>query len=270
MTYTALHVWRVPARALPSALWQLATGPGRLRREPTVRFVKLLGTGKGSDFGAGKADLTRWAAITVTDDPPPRFPQWSRIATAACRIDLRPLASRGSWAGAEPFPVPAADSPADPDDPAGPSGARPEAGPSRAQPETGPSRTQPVRERWTGETLAITRARLRPGRALTFWRAIGEVAAPLASTPGLLASFGIGEAPVGWQGTVSLWRTQADLVAFAYRQPEHRRAIERSPIVGWYAEELFARFAVLDVTGDARVLGRFSRGVGQPDLDGQG
>src|SRR6185312_7202856 len=96
---------------------------------------------------------------------------------------------------------------------------------------------------------------LRPGRAVEFWRAIGPAAAPLAAAPGLLAAFGIGEAPLGWQGTVTLWRGSADLVAFAYRQPEHRRVIERTPVAGWYAEELFARFAVLGTTGDTRVLG---------------
>ena len=54
-------------------------------------------------------------------------------------------------------------------------------------------------------------ARDRPGR--------GRAA---AGAPGLLAAFGIGEAPIGWQGTVSLWRSAGDLVEFAYRHPDHR------------------------------------------------
>jgi hypothetical protein len=81
------------------------------------------------------------------------------------------------------------------------------------------------------------------------------VAREIAAAPGLLARFGIGEAPIGWQGTVSVWRTSADLTAFAYRQPEHRAVIERTPADRWYAEDLFARFAVLDVSGDRDVLG---------------
>jgi hypothetical protein len=103
--------------------------------------------------------------------------------------------------------------------------------------------------------LALTRARLRPTRAATFWRAIGPVAATLAEAPGLLAAFGIGEAPLGWQGTVSVWRQPADLSRFAYRQPQHRQAIEQTTTTGWYAEEMFARFAVLDVVGDTGVIG---------------
>jgi hypothetical protein len=230
---TTLHVWRVPARALPRALWRMASDPRRLRREPGTRFVKLLGTGRGADFGAGAADLTRWAAVTVTDGAPPRFEGWARIAGASCRITLRPLITRGTWAGVEPFEA-----------------------------------TDP---RWDGPVLALTRARLRPSRALTFWRAIGPVAAPLAEAPGLVAAFGIGEAPLGWQGTVSLWRGAADLAGFAYRHPGHRRAIERTPIVGWYAEELFTRFAVLDVTGDPAVIGATIDGTDSAGLPmGQG
>jgi hypothetical protein len=234
VTSTALHVWRIPAGALPRALWRMAGGARRLRGVAGTRFVKLLGTGRDGVFGPTSADLTRWAAVTVTDGPPPAFPEWAAIATATCRVDLRPLAVRGSWSGASPFSVP---------EPASTAGRT-----ATAEP-TGPD----------GPVLALTRARLRPARAVTFWRAIGPVAAPLRDAPGLLAAFGVGEAPLGWQGTVSLWRHSADLRAFAYRQPEHRRAIDATGRVGWYAEELFARFAVLGTSGDTAVLGAAGR-----------
>jgi hypothetical protein len=81
------------------------------------------------------------------------------------------------------------------------------------------------------------------------------VAAAVHRAPGLLARFGVGEAPIGWQGTVSVWRGTADLTAFAYRQPEHRAVIARTPTDRWYAEDLFARFAVLGISGDKDVLG---------------
>ncbi|HKT01463.1 MAG TPA: monooxygenase [Rugosimonospora sp.] len=218
----SLHVWRVPAAAVPRALWRMARDPGRVRRSGT-RFVKLLGTGTG--FGPSRPDLTRWAALTVQDGRPPDFPGWARIAAASCRLDLRPLASRGSWRGRQPFEVQdAAEVRGRTDAPDGP-------------------------------VLALTRARLRPSRALSFWRAAGPVGAALAGRDGLLAAFGIGEAPIGWQGTVSVWREPADLVRFAYRHPEHRRAIERTATTGWYAEELFARFAVTGVVGDTGVIG---------------
>ncbi|MEE6260607.1 monooxygenase [Plantactinospora sonchi] len=224
-----LHVWRVPRRSLPRALARMAVDRHRLRGTPGVRFGKLLGTGDG--FGPTDADPTRWAALVVWADPAraagfddtPVGRAWRRIAHAGVRLDLRPLASRGRWAGTEPF------------------GTLP----------TGSARpTAPGRP-----LLALTRARLRPHRAVAFWRAVPPVAAAVRETPGLLARFGIGEAPLGWQGTVSIWRDATHLTDFAYRHPEHRAAIMRTPTQRWYAEELFARFEVCDLVGDPAVLG---------------
>ncbi|MEU4678056.1 monooxygenase [Micromonospora sp. NPDC023737] len=221
-----LHVWRTAPAKLPRALTRMALDPRRLRATAGVRFGKLLGTGTGTGFGPGDADPTRWAALTVWDsaaaaagfDDTPVGRAWARIARATVRVDLRPLASRGEWSRRRPFGEPSG----------GPVG---------------------------GPVLALTRARLRARRAVTFWRAVPPVAAALRTAPGLLARFGVGEAPLGWQGTVSVWRDPADLVAFAYRHPEHRAAITRTPTERWYAEELFARFEIRDVVGDRTVLG---------------
>jgi hypothetical protein len=106
-----------------------------------------------------------------------------------------------------------------------------------------------------GPVLVLTRARLRPSRAVPFWRAIGPVAAALPHADGLLTAFGIGEAPIGFQGTVSVWAGGADVNAFAYRTAEHAAVVRATPERRWYAEELFARLAVLDVTGDREVIG---------------
>ena len=219
-----LHVWRVPRRDIGRAFARMAVDPRRLRRVPGVRFGKLLGTGTGLSFGPGDSDLTRYAAVVAWDDPDGGDlgaveASWDRIAEGSARVDLSPLTSRGRWSGTNPFG----------DDPAG--------------------------GRHDGMVLALTRARLRPARALTFWRAVPPVARELAAAPGLLARFGIGEAPVVWQGTVSVWRGAADLQRFAYRQPEHRAVITRTREVRWYAEDLFARFAVRGISGDRAVLG---------------
>ncbi len=225
-----LHIWRTPAHALPRVLWRLARDRGRLRRADGVGFAKLLGTAKGRRFGPGHADLTRWAALVVGDGGAQIHQEWGALASSYCRLDLATITARGQWAGREPFPAPVQTPRKEPP----------------TQPHAGPH-TQPV--------LALTRARLRASQVVAFWRAIDPVAAAATTAPGLLASFGIGEAPVGWQGTISLWRTAHDLVEFAYRHPDHRRAIERTPTQRWYAEELFARFAVLSVTGDRDVIG---------------
>src|SRR3954447_11270205 len=125
-----LHVWRVPRRRVGAALVRMALS----RRPPGATFAKFVGTATG--FRPKDADLTRYAAITVSDEEI-SFPHWDRIAAASCRVDLTLLAAHGRWSGREPF---------------GPPGPRTD-----------------------GMVLALTRARLRPARALTFWRAIPPV-----------------------------------------------------------------------------------------------
>jgi hypothetical protein len=218
---TTLQVWRIPPSAVPRALWAMAVDRGRLRRTPGVRFVKLLGTGRGSSFGPTSADLTRWAAFTVTEGPPPVA---GTRAVARCTLTLDPIASRGTWARRTPFEQPRLEKPQ-------PTGAG------------------------TGTVLVLTRARLRASRAPVFWRTIAPVAKTLDGQEGLLATFGVGEAPLGFQGTVSIWRDAADIVRFAYRQPEHAAVVASTPHQRWYAEELFARFHVLRIDGDREVIG---------------
>ena len=77
----------------------------------------------------------------------------------------------------------------------------------------------------------------------------GRTVQEIPLLPGRLLRIGIGEAPIGLQGTFSLWRNSDAMRAFAYRALAHREVIRRSSDEHWYAEELFARFAVLDVEG---------------------
>jgi hypothetical protein len=210
-----LDVWQVRPASVPGALLRMAWLPRALRRRPDVSFVKLLGTARG--FGVTAADPLRWAALTVWRAHARPISSFDRIAAAHVRLTLRPTVARGRWAGREPFTVEA------------PTGDRP--------------------------VLVLTRARLRPTRAATFWRAIGPVAAALTDAEGLLTAFGIGEAPIGFQGTVSIWPGGRQVNAFAYRTAEHAEVVRTTPVRRWYAEELFARLEVVEVTGEREVIG---------------
>jgi len=267
--HVTLHVWRVPGRRLPPVLWRMARDPGRLRALPGVTFGKLLGTGRDRRFGPTQADLGRWAAVLSWDDEQSAAGfedsavarDWRSLSTGYCRIDLSPRTSRGTWAGQAPFDFTGPKT----DDPATHS-------PETDGPETDGPQTAGAQIGGAGiggAVLVLTRARLRPTRAAEFWRAIAPVAATAATAPGLLATFGIGEAPVGWQGTVSVWRSARDLVEFAYHRSEHRRVIAATPVRRWYAEELFARFSVLSVAGDRGILGWVDGGATRTDDSGQ-
>lgn len=211
-----LQVWRVAPTTVHRALGRLSVDRTRARRTPGVRFCKLLGTGRS--FGATHADLTRWAKLTCwsVPGPDPVARSWDRLATSGCALTLRPLASTGRWSGRTPFGA--------------------------------PSPTP-----YDGQVAALTRARLVPAQARRFWQAVPPVEAALHGTPGLRAAVAVGEAPVGLQGTFSVWDSPAAMRAFT-GSAAHRSAVTDTTRLGWYAEELFARFAVEEVTGDLEVL----------------
>ncbi len=215
-----LHLWRVGAARVPWALVRMGLDRGRLRRTPGVRFAKMLGTGDGRTFTVRDSDPTRWAALICwasteaaeTARTTGVLHDWQQTATETWRVDLKPLTSRGKWSGREPFGAPE------------------------------PARTQ-------GPVAAVTRARLTATKAAGFWRAVPPVSADLHRSPGLRAAVGIGEAPIGLQGTFSLWDSDTALRDFAHRGAAHTEVIRRTAEEGWYAEELFARFAVVGSAG---------------------
>ncbi len=217
----ALHVWQVPARAIPAALGRVARDHLTLRRTPDLRFGKVLGTGAGATFTPTDATPRRWALLTVWDcvtdaeqfEHSGTVRRWNGAAHERWRVLLEPLSARGRWSDRAPF-------------------------------------GDPAPRRYDGPVAALTRARIAPRKLATFWRAVPPVSADLHRCAGLLLALGIGEAPVGLQGTFSLWRTGADLTAFAHRRGPHVEAIRRTGTEHWYAEELFARFAVVSCAGE--------------------
>jgi hypothetical protein len=204
---------------VPTAVARMALDR-RVRAMPDLRFAKLLGTAGGPTFTVRNADPRHWGLLATweSDEAAGRFEDtptarsWGRICEEALRVRMVPLSSRGRWSGREPF-------------------------------------GDPTPRPWDGRVAAVTRARLRTRTTPTFWRAAPPVTRELQASPGLLLATGIGEAPVGLQGTFSLWESAAALTDFAYRGPRHVDAIRRTGEVGWYVEELFARLGVLEVTG---------------------
>jgi hypothetical protein len=214
------HLWRIAPPTVPKAVLRMALDRGAVRRTPGLRFAKLLGTGDGRTFTVRDADPLRWALLATWTAPEAARAfeagsavarGWQRLAVEAWRADMRPVAARGTWSGREPF-------------------------------------GDPVPVRFEGPVAALTRARLRPAAAASFWQAVPPVSADLRDRPGLRAAVGIGEAPLGLQGTFSLWESGAAVREFT-RGPAHAEVVARTSPERWYAEELFARFHVVGSTG---------------------
>lgn len=217
MSAVTVHLFGVRAQHAPAALLRMALDRRPLQRTPGLQFFKLVGTGSGDTFTVRDADPRRWGLIAAWSDPQSlaAFEQrsttlraWRRLGDEEFRLDLQPLRAHGTWAGQTPFM------------------------PAGAPPGT------------DGPVAALTRARIRWRHARRFWAAVPPVSDELRHHAGLRLRLGFGEAPIGLQGTLSVWDSPAALQSFAYGGPAHRAAIRRTAELGWYAEELFARFAV--------------------------
>lgn len=218
-----LFVWRISTRSIPAAILAMALDRFYLRNVQGLSFFKLLGTGKGETFTPSDADLFQWGLLVVGDESAivkiknsPLVKRWQRRAIESAIIDLQTLATHGLWARRAPFDT---------------------HGDLHSHKE------------YSGPVAAITRARIKWQKNFIFWRSVPPVITALDSAPGLIAAIGIGEAPIGLQGTFSLWKDSESLKNFAYKSSAHKDVITATKEIGWYSEELFARFAVERASG---------------------
>jgi len=210
------YFWRVKPSAVPFAILAMALDRFALRSSSNVGFFKSLGTGKGETFTPADANTLRWGLIAQVNDIE-AFDQslvvrrWRKNSVDEFRAVLEPISSHGQWAGKEPFVASVKD--------------------------------------WDGPVVAITRARIKWHQNFRFWSSVPPVTISLKSAHGLTAAIGIGEAPIGLQGTFSLWESSDAIKNFAYKGAAHQKAIADTATYNWYSEELFARFAVKDMRG---------------------
>lgn len=192
-----------------------------LRRESRSLFWKLCGTGTGEGF-TPRPNWGVWAILVVWPDEAtardrvangPVWQAWHAKARESWTVFLDPVSARGAWAGVNPF--------------------LPDA-PAKAA---------------NGPLAALTRASVKPARALRFWRRVPSISAMIGSDPNVAFKIGIGEVPLLHQVTFSIWPDTASMAAFARGDGPHGRAIAAVREGDWFAEELYARFRLLGTSG---------------------
>ena len=216
----SLSLFRFPS--LPARLWVLGQmGLARLSfwRMPDVMFWKLCGTGTGEGF-TPRPNTAVWAILATWPDADsarrhittaPVYRRWAAHASESWTILLTPTSSRGQWAGVEPFKPTQATSP--------------------------------------GPVVAITRATMRVRTFLRFWRRVPDISAVIGQDPNVIFKIGIGEVPLLHQVTFSIWPDADAMANFARGDGPHGRAIAAVRAEGWFREELYARFAIVDDWG---------------------
>lgn len=188
-----------------------------------VQFSKLMGSGKNGTFDI-EPDLEQWAYMWVWEKEEDfrRFEEQSWImkyiqkhSSTNFSLFLKPKQSHGLWDKKNPFA------------------------------------TEIKGVFHENETIVVlTRASIRIHKAADFWRNVPAIAKNFAQNEGFLYSIGIGEIPFFKQATLSVWKNENNMKAFAYHKNEHSEVIKKTRSQNWYSEELFARFSLVGYTGN--------------------
>ncbi len=209
----SLTIIRYRKAMVPFALLAMAIHRLPLWLQKGCTFWKLLGSGHNGTFDL-HPDWQQWGLLAVWNNRETfdKFDKsgfvakwWDKLATEQWTVLLEPLQSHGKWDGKAPF--------------------------------DNPNITE-----HTGIVAVLTRATIRFNRLKAFWGNVDSVANIMASAPGYVTSFGIGEALVYRQATFSIWKSVEDVKNFAYASREHADVIKKTRDENWYSEELFARF----------------------------
>ncbi|MGR3700163.1 MAG: spheroidene monooxygenase, partial [Roseovarius sp.] len=139
------------------------------------------------------------------------FRRYLARASESWTLFLAPTSVRGQWSGATPFEV-----------------------------------TTPVEK---GALAALTRATVRPRKALQFWRRVPDISTVIGADRNVAFKIGVGEVPLLHQVTFSIWPDSRSMADFARRDGPHARAIAAVRDGDWFREELYARFRVIGEAG---------------------
>ncbi len=195
--------------------------PQRPASSNGLQFQKFLGSGHDGGFQVRPGlDHQAWFGVFESESTANNFIRHSpmvrnyRARSSECLIlSLQAYQTRGSWSG---FAI------------------------SAAPTNVG-----------SGPVVSLTRASIRPIRAVDFWRQSPAAQADLQQADGCELAMGLGEMPLFRQATLSLWRDESALVRYA-QTGAHQRAIAAAYGRGFFSESMFTRFHLLAARGQWR------------------
>ena len=185
-----------------------------------LTFGKMLGTGSGNGFSIfPNFGVYGWLGAWDTEGSArdffkqhPVYQSFTQRSVEHFTVYLQPTMVHGLWEGETPFTVSA---PFDANEP----------------------------------TAVLTRATIKPAFLYRFWQYVPRTSRSIEAAEGRVFSVGVGELPLIQQATFSLWTSGKQMMDYAYKSKYHAEVVKKTRELGWYSEELFARFKVLDTEG---------------------
>ena len=205
---------------------RLVQGASALKNTPGLLFAKVMGSGQGGGFvlrpSASHQGLicmfknVQQAQAFMQGDVVQAYEQRAQSMYVAC---LAVESSRGSWDGRS----------------------------WGVTPEHSLGGDQHIDSAEHG-MVALTRASIRPSKAMAFWRYAPAAQVDLQRAAGCQLAMGLGEAPVFRQCTFSLWNNTQSMVNYAHTGA-HQQAIQAAYQNNFFSESMFVRMRVLHSRG---------------------
>ena len=195
-------------------------GHARMQNTKGLTFYKLMGSGAGGGF-KWHPNFGRYALLAVWENEQNAqtffkentfFQKYQQKSKEQLTVFMRCFHSHGFWSNEQPF-VPVNDL------------------------------------EMEGQIAVITRATIKTKYLKQFWKEVPSVSANITHFEGRILSVGVGEWPIFQQATFSIWESAEQMKNYAYKNPRHRAVIQKTRELGWYKEELFARFKPYKITG---------------------
>jgi hypothetical protein len=200
-----------------NAFWafkQMGLAPFSFKKVKGTSFLKLFGSGAGNGFSI-KMNPNVYGLLSVWKEENdaniffeshPLFQSYKKNSAEQYTVFMKTTMAHGVWDGKTPFEI-----------------------------------TEKYNE--NALVAVITRATIKKRYIPYFWKFVPKVSKSIEDKAGRIFSIGIGELPIVQQATFSLWETGSLMKAYAYKSAFHQEVIQKTRDLGWYREELFARFS---------------------------